>query len=551
MQGMNINDRKRGTRRGGRILIGAIVGIIAAGCGLAIGELAAAGTGPATSPVLSVGSAAIDLAPTPVKEFAIRTFGTADKLVLISGVLAALVILSAFGGVLARTRFGIGAVIFLVFGVLGVLAALTRASSELTDGIPSALAGLTALGVLYLLVRVWRRGEEPAPAATDAAPDPAPDADPASGTAAPVETDETSSVKPSRRGLLIASVASVAGAAVAATAGRLLQAVRQDVAESRAAIRLPTPADPAPELPAGYRTKVPGISPYFTPNKDFYRVDTVLSLPSIPAEEWTLRIGGDVTRPIELTYAELLDRGLTERDLTLSCVSNQVGGPYVGTARWLGVPLGDLLRDAGVSSSSDQLLSRSEDGMTIGTPMEAVLDSRDALLAVGMNGEPLPINHGFPARMIVPGFYGYTSATKWVVELTATRFDQVQAYWTQRDWDPRGVVKTASRVDVPRPFERVSQGEVTVAGVAWAQHRGISAVQVRMDGGPWQDAELSEQVSADTWRQWRTTFSARPGTRRFEVRAADGNGDLQTPNRTPPFPDGASGWHSVAVTVTP
>lgn len=543
MQGMNINDRKRGTRRGGRILIGAIVGIIAAGSGLALGELAAAVTGPATSPVLSVGSAAIDLAPTPVKEFAIRTFGTADKLVLISGVLAMLVILSALGGILARTRFVTGAAIFLTFGIVGVLAALTRASSELTDGIPSALAGLAALGVLYLLVRVWRKGEQPAPAAADA--------DPASGTAAPGDTGEASGTKPSRRGLLIASVASVAGAAVAATAGRLLQAVRQDAAESRAAIRLPEPVDPAPALPAGYRAKVPGISPYFTPNKDFYRVDTVLSLPSIPAEEWTLRIGGDVKRPIELTFAELLDRGLTERDLTLSCVSNQVGGPYVGTARWLGVPLGELLREAGVSSSSDQLLSRSEDGMTIGTPMEAVLDGRDALLTVGMNGEPLPVNHGFPARMIVPGFYGYTSATKWVVELTATRFDEVQAYWTQRDWDPRGVVKTASRVDVPRPFERVSQGEVTVAGVAWAQHRGISAVQVRMDGGPWQDAELSEQVSADTWRQWRTTFSARPGTRRFEVRAADGNGDLQTPNRTPPFPDGASGWHSVAVTVTP
>ncbi|MPY97789.1 MAG: molybdopterin-dependent oxidoreductase [Actinophytocola sp.] len=513
---MTINNRQRGVR----VLIGAVVGVIAAGSGLAIGELAAAVTGPETSPVLSVGSAAIDLAPTPVKEFAIRTFGTADKLVLISGVLAVLVLTSALGGILAKTRFALGAVIFLVFGVLGVLASVTRVSAGLADGIPSALASLAALGVLSLLVRCWRKGEEPA-------------------------TD------PSRRGVLIASVASVAGAAVAATAGRLLRAAGRDVSESRAAVRLPEPADPAPQLPAGYRTKVQGISPYFTPNKDFYRVDTVLSLPSIPAEEWMLRIGGDVKRPIELTFGELLDRGLTERDLTLSCVSNQVGGPYVGTARWLGVPLGDLLREAGVSGTSDQLLSRSEDGMTIGTPMEAVLDGRDALLTVGMNGEPLPVNHGFPARMIVPGFYGYTSATKWVVELTATRFDQVQAYWTQREWDPRGVVETSSRIDVPRPFERVRHGDVTVAGVAWAQHRGISAVQVRMDGGPWQDAELSEQVSADTWRQWRSTFTARPGTRRFEVRAADGKGDLQTSKRTPPFPDGASGWHSVAVTVTP
>ncbi|MPY99392.1 MAG: molybdopterin-dependent oxidoreductase [Actinophytocola sp.] len=540
MQGMNINDRKRG-----RMLIGAIVGVIAAGSGLALGELVAAVTGPATSPVLSVGSAAIDLAPTPVKEFAIRTFGTADKLVLVSGVLAVLVLASALAGILARTRFAIGAAIFVAFGVFGVLAAVTRASASLTDGIPSALAGLAALAVLYLLVRTWRKGEEPAAeqGATTAADTP----DTIEGTT----DDVTERAKPSRRGLLIASVASVAVAAVAATAGRLLQAVRQDVEESRAAVRLPKPADPAPALPAGYRTKVQGISPYFTPNNDFYRVDTVLSLPAVPAEEWTLRIGGDVKRPIELSFRDVLDRGLTERDLTLSCVSNEVGGPYVGTARWLGIPLGDLLREAGVSGSSDQLLSRSEDGMTIGTPMEPVLDGRDALLAVGMNGEPLPVNHGFPARMIVPGFYGYTSATKWVVELTATRFDQVQAYWTQRDWDPRGVVKTASRIDVPRPFERVSQGEVTVAGVAWAQHRGISAVQVRMDEGPWQDAELSTQVSADTWRQWRTTFSARPGTRRFEVAAADGNGDMQTEKRARPFPDGASGWPSVAVTITP
>ncbi|MFB9725366.1 molybdopterin-dependent oxidoreductase [Haloechinothrix salitolerans] len=550
---MTTNDRKHGTRRGARILIGAIVGVIAAGSGLALGELAAAVTGPATSPVLSVGSAAIDLAPTPVKEFAIRTFGTADKLVLISGVLAVLVVLSALGGILVRTRFATGAAIFISFGVLGVLAAVTRASAQPTDSMPSALAGVAALGVLYLLVRVWRKGEEPAMAEGvapgDVTPADTPDAAPDSVAGTTEGTTERGT--PSRRGLLIASAASVAVAAVAATAGRLLQAVRRDVAESRAAVRLPKPADPAPELPAGYRTKVSGISPYFTPNKDFYRVDTVLSLPSVPAEEWTLRIGGDVKRPIELSFRDLLDRGLTERDLTLSCVSNEVGGPYVGTARWLGIPLGDLLREAGVSSSSDQLLSRSEDGMTIGTPMEGVLDGRDALLAVGMNGEPLPVNHGFPARMIVPGFYGYTSATKWVVELTATRFDEVQAYWTQRDWDPRGVVKTASRIDVPRPFERVSQGEITVAGVAWAQHRGISAVQVRMDGGPWQDAELSTQVSADTWRQWRTTFSARPGTRRFEVRAADGNGDPQTEKRTRPFPDGASGWHSVAVTVTP
>lgn len=521
MPGMTTNDRKRRGGRGARVLIGALVGIIAAGAALEIGELAAGFISPETSPVLAVGSAAIDLAPTPVKEFAIRTFGTADKLVLVSGVLVVLVLAAALAGILARTKLAIGGLLVAGLGLVGVLAAVTRPGAALTDGVPSLLAGLAAVAVLALLVRAWRRGERPA-----------------------------ADAEPSRRALLIAGTASVAAAAVAATAGRLVRAATLDVSGSRAAVRLPEPADPAPPLPAGYRTSVPGISPFFTSNRAFYRVDTALSLPAIPAEEWTLRIGGDVSRPIELSFADLLNRGLTERDLTLSCVSNQVGGPYVGTGRWLGVPLGRLLREAGVSGSSDMLLSRSEDGMTIGTPLDPVLDGRDALLAIGMNGEPLPVEHGFPARMIVPGFYGYTSATKWVVELTATRFDQVQAYWTQRDWDPRGVVETMSRIDVPRPLQRVRQGEVTVAGVAWAQHRGISTVQVRMDGGPWQDAELTEQVSADTWRQWRTTFTARPGTRRFEVRAADGNGNLQPAKRTPPFPDGATGWHSAVVTVT-
>lgn len=505
-------------RRPGRALA-ALAGFAAAAAGLAAGELAAAVTGPATSPVLVVAAAVADLTPTGLEQWAIRTFGSSDKLVLVAGVLVVLAAVAAAAGVLARRRLAAGGAIVLGFAAVGVTAALTRPAAEPLDVLPSALAGLTALGVLAALARTAAR--------------------------------EPADTVPVRRRLLIASAATVGLAALVAVTGRFLQARLNDVTASRAAVRLPQPVNPAPVLPAGHQLKLPGLKPYFTPNSVFYRVDTALSLPAVPAEEWTLRVIGDVDRPMELTFDELLARELTERDLTLCCVSNQVGGPLVGTARWLGPPLGELLREAGVSAKADQLLSRSADGMTIGTPLSMVLDGRDALLCVGMNGEPLPLEHGFPARMIVPGLYGYTSATKWVVELRATRFDQIDAYWTARGWDPRGVVKTMSRIDVPRVGGDVRAGRVTVAGSAWAQHRGISAVQVRMDGGRWQDAQLTAPVGDDTWRQWRSTFDAPAGVRRFQVRAADGNGDLQPSQRTTPYPAGASGWHTVAVTVRP
>lgn len=514
--------------RRGRILHGIAVGILAASAGLGVAELVAIFTGSATSALVVVGSAVIDLTPTPLKNFAIRTFGTADKLVLIAGTSTILAVVSAIAGVIALRRFWVGAAIVLGFGVIGVAAAATRPTAEFVDLLPSIAAGLTAVAALYSLVRAANRRTSS-------------------------DTGETRSAAGGfdRRALLITGAATAGVAVVGGVGGRLLQAKAENISASRAAIRLPAPASPAPPLPAGHRIAVKEMPPYFTPIKDFYRVDTALTLPKVPAESWTLRIGGDVERPIELTFDDLLARPLVERDMTLSCVSNEVGGPYVGTARWLGFPLADLVKEAGVRRGSDQLLSRSADGMTIGTPMEVAMDGRDALLAVAMNGEPLTQVHGFPARMMIPGLYGYTSATKWVVELEATRFDKVDAYWTARDWDPRGVQKTQSRIDVPKPFARVRAGAVTVAGVAWAPHRGISTVQVRLDGGPWQDAELTEEVSADTWRQWRTTFPARPGTSRFEVRAADGNGDIQTEDRVPIFPAGSSGWHSVAVTVTP
>ncbi|MDV6011385.1 molybdopterin-dependent oxidoreductase [Haloechinothrix sp. LS1_15] len=535
--------------RTARWAVGAGVGLVAAASGLGVAELVAVATGPDTSPVVAVGSGVIELTPRVLQEFAISTFGSGHRPVLVAGVVTILAVVTAVAGCAALRRFVVGASLLLALTGIGLVAAATTAQAGIAGALPSLAAAITSVAVLAILVGMTRRvpGRDREHAR---APQPAPA--PAESTAdRPVTPAAEERAHPVGRRTLLLTAAGTAGVAVAAgVGGRMLQGRRFDVAASRSAISLPAPADPAPPLPAGYRYRVDGLSPFFSPARDFYRVDTALVIPQVPAHQWILRIGGSVERPLEITFDELLDRDLTERDITLSCVSNEVGGPYVDTGRWLGFPLDQLLREAGPRGDADQLLSTSQDGMTIGTPLEAVLDGRDALLAVGLNGEPLPARNGFPARMIVPGLYGYTSATKWVVELEVTRFDEVDAYWTARDWDPIGRVKTASRIDLPRPLEQLPQGEVTVAGVAWAQHRGISAAQVRVDGGQWQETELTEPVSDDTWRQWRTTVRVTPGSRRLEVRAADGTGAFQPEERVDPFPDGATGWHSVAVTVT-
>ncbi|MGW1141681.1 molybdopterin-dependent oxidoreductase, partial [Streptomyces zhihengii] len=323
----------------------------------------------------------------------------------------------------------------------------------------------------------------------------------------------------------------------------------------RPAAPQPRPPSTPPPLPPGAALRVPGLQPFVTPNKDFYRVDTALVVPKVDATAWRLRIHGrGVRTPLTLTFQDLLRRALVERDITLTCVSNEVGGPYVGNARWIGVPLAGLLREAGVRPPSrggpaDQLVSRSVDGMTIGTPVDDVMDGRDALLAVGMNGEPLPFDHGFPVRMVVPGLYGYVSACKWIEDIELTTFDAYDAYWVKRDWAREAPVKTQSRIDTPKPFARPGAGTVMVAGVAWAQHRGIEAVEVRVDDGPWRRADLAAEHTADTWRQWSWPWKATPGSHTLTVRATDGTGATQTDRRTRTIPDGASGWHSVVVTV--
>jgi len=337
--------------------------------------------------------------------------------------------------------------------------------------------------------------------------------------------------------------------ALTAAAGRWY-GTRRNVSAERAAIRLPLPASPAPELPAGQAPQVAELSPFVTPNRNFYLIDTALVVPQVSPDDWRLRISGRVRNPLTLSYDDLLARPMIERYITLTCVSNEVGGGLAGTARWLGVRVSDLLAEADPVDGADQVVSRSVDGFTAGTPTAVLRDGRDAILAVGMNGEPLPIRHGFPVRMVVPGLYGYVSATKWLAELELTSFADFDAYWIERGWAARAPIKLQSRIDTPADGRRVRAGAVVVGGVAWAQHVGVSKVEVRVDAGAWQEARLEPVPSIDTWRLWTLPWDAAPGRHRLTVRAYDATGAQQDETPRPPLPDGATGWHTVEVTVT-
>lgn len=316
--------------------------------------------------------------------------------------------------------------------------------------------------------------------------------------------------------------------------------------ETRGIVALPRPASPAPVVRRA-DFGLPGLSPYLTPNRDFYRIDTSLVVPRLDLRTWRLKIGGMVENPITLTYEDILAARLIERDVTLTCVSNEVGGYYAGNARWLGLPIAEVLKAARPLPGADAVKSKSVDGWTAGTPLTALTDpGRDAMFAIGMNGESLPYDHGFPVRMVVPGLYGYVSATKWVTELEVTRFDEFEAYWTQRGWAEQGPIKTQSRLELPQPSAEIPAGATTIAGVAWAQHRGISKVEAQIGDEPWRPAELAPWDNVDTWRQWRLTgWRAAPGTYPITVRAYDGAGVVQTEMNAATVPDGASGYHSV------
>ncbi|MET9677912.1 molybdopterin-dependent oxidoreductase [Streptomyces sp. NPDC006482] len=515
----------------GRGALAALAGFVSGYAALALAELLAAWVRPEAGPVTAVGGAVIDRTPAGVKDWAIRNFGTSDKLVLQAGILVTIALLAMALGVLALRMRRTGVAGVALFGVVGAVAALKRPdSTSFTDALPSLVGGLAGGALLYYLSGLLVARPERDAAAPDGGWN-------------------------RRRFLLITGAAAAVGTG-AGVAGRALTSARAgDAVASRAAVILPRPSSPAPAFPRGAALRVPGISPFVTPNKDFYRVDTALVVPRVSADSWRLRIHGrGVRRERDLSFEDLLSRELIERDLTLTCVSNEVGGPYVGNARWLGVRLADLLDEAGVRPPSkggpaDQLVARSVDGMTLGTPVEDVMDGRDSMLAVGMNGEPLPFIHGFPVRMLVPGLYGYVSACKWIEDIELTTFDTYDPYWVKRKWARKAPIKTQARIDTPKPFARPATGTVMVAGVAWAQHRGIDRVEIRVDDGPWQDADLAAEDSRDTWRQWSYPWKATPGTHTLTVRATDRTGETQTERRTRTIPDGASGWHSVVVTA--
>ncbi|WP_406087279.1 molybdopterin-dependent oxidoreductase [Streptomyces virginiae] len=534
----SVRINRRTVERGA---LAATSGLLAGFTALAVGELVASLVRPQAGPVTVVGGVAIDRTPAGLKDYAIRTFGESDKLVLQLGILATIGVLAALLGLSALRHRRTGAAGVLAFGAVGAVAALTRPDSGgMGDVLPSLLGAAAGAAVLHLLVGHLTV----APAASGYG-----------------EGEGGPAVGPTgrnRRGFLIGAGVTAVAATGAGVLGRTLTGrAGQGAAASRAAVKLPAPASPAAAVPPRAVLRIPGISAFTTPDKDFYRVDTALVVPKVDAGTWRLRIHGKgVTRPRTYTYQELLGQPLIERDITLTCVSNEVGGPYVGSARWLGVRLADLLEEAGVTPPSrggraDQLVARSVDGMTLGSPVEDVMDGRDALLALGMNGEPLPFDHGFPVRMVVPGLYGYVSACKWIQDIELTTFDSYDPYWVKRNWARRAPIKTQARIDTPKPFARTTAGTVTVvAGVAWAQHRGIQRVEVRVDDGPWQEAELAEQATTDTWRQWSFPWKTTPGGHNLTVRATDGTGQVQTDQRARTIPDGASGRHSVFVTAT-
>jgi DMSO/TMAO reductase YedYZ molybdopterin-dependent catalytic subunit len=514
-----------------------LAGLLTGAVALGIAELTAAVTGPNGAPVTAVGETAINLTPVPVKEFAIAHFGTHDKAALVTGIVVLLAAFAVLIGVLAVRRLAYGLAALAVFAAVGVAAAISQGGG--LNVVPTLAGSAVAAVALVLMVRAIRGTARPETAG------PVEGAGLAGGTE--LARGPGGKGLERRRFLIVGAGAAALGVAAGGLGNALLG--RFSVASSRAAVRLPGPAVPAAAIPAGTDLRIPGLTPFMTSNASFYRVDTDLVLPQVSPETWTLTIDGMVDRPVELTFAELLKMPLTEADITLVCVSNQVGGTYNGNATWLGVPLAGLLRRAGVRAGADQVLSAATDGMTISTPVAAIMDGRNALLAVGMNGQPLPVAHGFPARMIVPGLYGYVSATKWVTKLTLTTFARQKAYWTQRGYSAQAPIKTESRIDVPKPLSQVKAGRITVAGVAWAPARGIAKVEVSADNGPWQQATLAASGGIDTWRQWMWGWDARPGLHNLRVRATDNSGATQTPQRAYPVPNGASGWDSVVVTV--
>ena len=514
-------------------------GLLAAAAGMAAGHLTAAFVNPAASPVAAVGSAVVDSTPTPVKEWAVHTFGTADKPVLLTAVAVVTVLAAAAAGVVARRRPTAGMVLLVVLAALAAAAALTRPA-----GVPQDIAPAVVAALAGVLVLTWLRGlvGAGAGAGEEATPD-ARAGGAAYPTSAPAARAEPAA--PSRRGFLLGGAGVVVGAGALGALGEQLGTPPT----LPTSVTIPPAAEPLPPLPTGLEGRFTGLSPFRTPTNRFYRVDTALVIPRVDVADWRLEVRGQVDQPFTLTFEDLLRMPLVEKDITLNCVSNEVGGPYISSTRFLGVRVSDLLRTARLQSGPDQVLSESTDGMSISTPVEALTDDREALVAIAMDGKPLPAAHGFPARLVTPGLYGYVGATKWLARLTATSYAARQAYWTQRGWAARTTIKTQSRIDTPDYNGSYPTGKLAVAGVAWAQGRGISTVELQVDDGPWQRATLGPDAGTDYWRQWYVVWDATPGRHRLTVRATDGRGEVQTAEPRDSFPSGATGYHQVQVSI--
>jgi DMSO/TMAO reductase YedYZ molybdopterin-dependent catalytic subunit len=492
-----------------------VAGALAAGVALGISELVA-GLHPAMPSLAEgLGNRVIDWAPPPLKDFAIATFGTADKPVLLASIAVVVLIMGAAVGRWGRRRWGIAVGAFLGAAVLAAWAASADPGVALglavLPGGAAALAGLGALRALY--------GGE-------------------------------TTFDPGRRRFVQLAGGAVAVAVVGAVTGRLLIERSKRAFSGRDGVVLPASVSSLPSPPPGAELGIAGLTPIHVPNRDFYRIDTALFVPRVDTEGWELEVTGRVARPFRVTYRELLSMPMVERDVTLACVSNRVGGDLVGNARWLGVPLLDLLDRAGVELGGDQVVGRSVDGFTAGFPYEVLADGRDALVAVGMNGEPLPYEHGFPARLVVAGLYGYVSATKWLEQIELTGWEEFDAYWVPRGWSKEAPIKTQSRIDVPARRTRLEAGPTKVAGVAWAPGRGIERVEVQLgEDAPWVEAGLSVPLSVSAWVQWEVPWDAPAGEYLVTVRATDGEGVLQDQQVRTPAPDGATGWHTVRVVV--
>lgn len=499
----------------------ALSGIVAGALGLAMSYAAAALLHVRESPVVAVAEGVTALTPGAVVKWAINTFDRDDKKVLVLGILLILIVLFAALGRIARRQWWVAVGGYVVLAAVAFLAVSSKPTPALIDYVPvvvGLLCWVVVLAVLAEWLRRWELEQGPGP-------------DPAH----------------TRRSFLVALGGAAALATAAGLVGRIAGSARRRAEASRRLLRLEGVT--APAVPDGVELAVEGLTPWETPSEDFYLIDTAFIKPTIEPAEWSIRIHGMVEREITLTYRDLVAREITQDWITLSCVSNPVGGELVGNAWWSGVRLASILAEAGPHPDADAVLQTSEDGWTCGTPLGPLMDGRNAMLAVAMNGEPLPIEHGFPVRTIVPGLYGYVSATKWVVDLEVTTFDRFTAYWTEKGWGERGPVKMASRIDVPRPGDDVPAGQLLCAGVAWFQHTGISAVQVQVDGGAWQDAELGTVASTDTWVQWRRVVRVEEGEHQIRVRAVDRAGNPQTGVVADVLPDGATGWHTIDVTA--